>query len=292
MLTSKLAKKIVQRKEVLGKLGQTKDAELGLGHAEKAGTYKNWSMSKTDNGYTAWENDSHSFLKAESLEQLKKKIDDYKKGIYPKMKAGDSKVKDTAMECMECGKKFNKNITSSTAEVKCPACGGYDTEVTGDSKSKDAEPGDVLENYHGFEIRQGKGQGVEVYMNGGPVMQSASMNEAKKDIDDYRNDRRSSFQANVKKMGDRKVKDDQPIQVNGREVDIMDGTHFRVRPIGSERWSSAMHIAQAPDDLIEKKWERSQKTLEAQVRVEIFSLRTPGQRMDALESNALGRMEM
>ena len=35
----------------------------------------------------------------------------------------------TNMECMECGHKFKKKISSSTVEVKCPKCKGYDTEV-------------------------------------------------------------------------------------------------------------------------------------------------------------------
>lgn len=35
----------------------------------------------------------------------------------------------TAMECLECGAKFSRKITPSTTEVKCPKCGGYDTNV-------------------------------------------------------------------------------------------------------------------------------------------------------------------
>lgn len=35
----------------------------------------------------------------------------------------------TEMECMECGKKFKKKLSSTTVEVKCPKCGGYDTDV-------------------------------------------------------------------------------------------------------------------------------------------------------------------
>jgi hypothetical protein len=34
----------------------------------------------------------------------------------------------TQMECMECGKRFKKKIGPKTVEVKCPKCGGYDTE--------------------------------------------------------------------------------------------------------------------------------------------------------------------
>lgn len=50
---------------------------------------------------------------------------------YPDYEFKDSKTKDEAvqMQCNECGKRFKKNITSSTVEVKCPACGGYDTDV-------------------------------------------------------------------------------------------------------------------------------------------------------------------
>ena len=33
------------------------------------------------------------------------------------------------MECLECGHKFLKTISSNTVEVRCPKCRGYDTEV-------------------------------------------------------------------------------------------------------------------------------------------------------------------
>ena len=35
----------------------------------------------------------------------------------------------TKIKCMECGKEFKKIIGKGTVEVKCPGCGGYDTEV-------------------------------------------------------------------------------------------------------------------------------------------------------------------
>lgn len=44
------------------------------------------------------------------------------------METTTSKVK-TPMECLECGNKFSKTIRPSTVEVKCPKCGGFDTEV-------------------------------------------------------------------------------------------------------------------------------------------------------------------
>lgn len=37
-------------------------------------------------------------------------------------------ISSTEMECMECGKKFKKKLGKNTVEVKCPKCGGYDTE--------------------------------------------------------------------------------------------------------------------------------------------------------------------
>ena len=36
--------------------------------------------------------------------------------------------KGTKMICNECGAKFTKKIGPKTTEVKCPKCGGYDTE--------------------------------------------------------------------------------------------------------------------------------------------------------------------
>lgn len=41
----------------------------------------------------------------------------------------EAKGSKTQMECMECGHKFKKKIGKKTIEVKCPKCGGYDTDV-------------------------------------------------------------------------------------------------------------------------------------------------------------------
>jgi DNA-directed RNA polymerase subunit RPC12/RpoP len=32
---------------------------------------------------------------------------------------------------MECGKKFRKAVGKNTFEIKCPGCGGFDTEPMG-----------------------------------------------------------------------------------------------------------------------------------------------------------------
>jgi Zn finger protein HypA/HybF involved in hydrogenase expression len=55
----------------------------------------------------------------ESVEVLEEAV-----GILSEKKGSES----TEMYCNECGKKFKKKITSKTVEVKCPKCGGYDTE--------------------------------------------------------------------------------------------------------------------------------------------------------------------
>ena len=34
----------------------------------------------------------------------------------------------TPFNCNECGRKFKRKIGKNTYEVKCPKCGGYDTE--------------------------------------------------------------------------------------------------------------------------------------------------------------------
>jgi hypothetical protein len=49
---------------------------------------------------------------------------DYFKGWLNELKA-----EKTEMECMECGKKFKKKLSAKAFEVKCPKCGGYDTDV-------------------------------------------------------------------------------------------------------------------------------------------------------------------
>lgn len=37
----------------------------------------------------------------------------------------------TKMVCYECDAEFSKKIGAKTFEVKCPKCGGYDTDVGG-----------------------------------------------------------------------------------------------------------------------------------------------------------------
>jgi Zn finger protein HypA/HybF involved in hydrogenase expression len=37
----------------------------------------------------------------------------------------------TRLVCNECNHRFNKTIGANTSEVKCPKCGGYDTEPAG-----------------------------------------------------------------------------------------------------------------------------------------------------------------
>jgi Zn finger protein HypA/HybF involved in hydrogenase expression len=31
--------------------------------------------------------------------------------------------------CLECGHHFKRTIQATTVEIKCPRCGGYDTEI-------------------------------------------------------------------------------------------------------------------------------------------------------------------
>lgn len=42
--------------------------------------------------------------------------------------ASKSSGESTKMSCNECGAKFKKKLSKKTSEVKCPKCGGYDTE--------------------------------------------------------------------------------------------------------------------------------------------------------------------
>lgn len=38
-------------------------------------------------------------------------------------------MKKSDIHCLECGHTFQRAIGRSTFEIKCPKCGGYDTEV-------------------------------------------------------------------------------------------------------------------------------------------------------------------
>lgn len=49
---------------------------------------------------------------------------------------GNKQNAQTQFECMECGKKFAKTLGEKTVEVKCPGCGGYDTEVANSKENE------------------------------------------------------------------------------------------------------------------------------------------------------------
>lgn len=41
----------------------------------------------------------------------------------------DEATEKTPMVCRECGYKFKKSIGKGSVDIKCPKCGGYDTDV-------------------------------------------------------------------------------------------------------------------------------------------------------------------
>ncbi len=52
------------------------------------------------------------------------------KKIIEDVEFDEAKKSDaTKFECLECGNKFKKKISSKTVDVKCPKCGGYDVEI-------------------------------------------------------------------------------------------------------------------------------------------------------------------
>ncbi len=50
--------------------------------------------------------------------------------FYRDRKAAEKKDR-TDLQCMECGRKFRRFVSSEIYEVKCPNCSSYDVEVTG-----------------------------------------------------------------------------------------------------------------------------------------------------------------
>lgn len=81
-----------------------------------------------------WEYPDHCFCpdrKAEDMDE--EEIDKVQEDLLKRQKYFDTWLmklneQKTPMKCMECGKKFKKKIGKKTFEVKCPKCGGYDTE--------------------------------------------------------------------------------------------------------------------------------------------------------------------
>lgn len=70
------------------------------------------------------------------------------------------------MECMECGHKFNKKIGPRTAEVRCPKCKGYDTDLayesTGWGKPKGKMAGWIA-IYNGKKLEIKKSEAKDLY---------------------------------------------------------------------------------------------------------------------------------
>jgi len=54
-------------------------------------------------------------------------------------KTGARQAEKVSMECLECGAVFSKNITGDTYEVKCPKCGGYDTDLAKSGSALESE---------------------------------------------------------------------------------------------------------------------------------------------------------
>jgi len=59
----------------------------------------------------------------------------------------------TEFECLECGAKFKKNLKSGQFEVKCPKCGGYDTDLASPS---DIGRVDILKKGTKVKLKSGK----------------------------------------------------------------------------------------------------------------------------------------
>lgn len=68
------------------------------------------------------------FGKVESKERLQETVSAILDQLVGEARG---KATPTEMKCQECGKKFKKKIGPNTVEVKCPKCGGYDTEPVG-----------------------------------------------------------------------------------------------------------------------------------------------------------------
>lgn len=64
-------------------------------------------------------------------EAIKSKVDPAKYPALAKSWGGAMARRhgSTQMQCMECGHKFKKKLGKGAYEVKCPKCGGYDTDV-------------------------------------------------------------------------------------------------------------------------------------------------------------------
>ena len=117
---------------ITGVDGKVKDSEV-------IKEFQGGQIKKNDQGkFEIWFNERNEPQSTYSSLRDAEKMADFfsgkRRGSAGRLRKGlglDKKTKDEVvqMQCNECGKRFKKNITSSTVEVKCPACGGYDTDV-------------------------------------------------------------------------------------------------------------------------------------------------------------------
>lgn len=277
MLTSKIAKKIVERGEVLGKRGLVKD-----GTVVSKGNYKGheWTIEEDPEGrgYVAKCDMGPGFdMKGFSADELKRKIMqriDFVSNVNKDSKSKDAK---TLSEIYEEGKRVGEGWWKAGNTSSTPAV--IPSQYKQDKDSADAWLQGWKDGAYASEARKNNPYQGNVYKDAisPDIMKTIpndqlnkmlytlgleyakekdpTINEMIKEIANELTRRTKDSKPIIRKrlnVEDRKNIDAEPIQVEGREIDIMDGTHLRMRPIGSDRWTSALHIQQVPDNIIEK----------------------------------------
>jgi Zn finger protein HypA/HybF involved in hydrogenase expression len=61
--------------------------------------------------------------------RIKRMYRNINKKEFDKICKSLNESQSTKMICRECGHKFKKKIGPKTVEIKCPKCGGYDTDI-------------------------------------------------------------------------------------------------------------------------------------------------------------------
>jgi len=96
-----------------------------------------WCVFGADSGhaYASYPDEDEASNKADEINKRFENEDYSEPGTFDDWRSPEppihvgGRVPPTPMVCQECGHKFKKRIGAGTVEVKCPKCGGYDTEV-------------------------------------------------------------------------------------------------------------------------------------------------------------------